>query len=291
MHTDRDTRSSDVDDDAKRGKNEGQSWLPSANPAEENSSTPDDILAAALAGRPMTTARIGGPGIISTSEAAPDWLAEALSGEKKSRGANQLVSALATKRPSRKQSSGGGWLMSGALMLSTDGSKDQDIAKDVKKTKGTTDRRHRDDKDAGEAAAPGVTPDVRGGWLTLAATSGHFGVPGADDSEGDHSSDCEVEDVGITVETQTDENIGEAGKSATSSTAGKSTGKLPPWAKPWTPPPLLDNERPLVVAEAPHETTAAPAAASIEWINGTVNKSPTQGVMVHHCALIVLQLH
>lgn len=277
-----------MDDDAKRGKNEGQSRFLSANSAEQISSTPDDILAAALAGRPMTTARIGSVEVVPTSELAPDWIAEALSGEKNARGVNESVSALATKRPSRNSSSGGGWLMSGALVLSTDGSEGQDVAKDRKKTKAATDRKHGNSKDTGEAAAPGATPGARGGWLTLAATSGHFGMPDADDNEGDDSSNCEVGNVGITVETQTDENIGEAVRSATSGTAGKSTGKLPPWAKPWAPPPPQDSERPLVVAEAPRETTAAPAGASIEWINGTVNKSPTQGVMVHHCALIVL---
>lgn len=78
-------------------------------------------------------------------------------------------------------------------------------------------------KKAGEA-----TENVPGGWMAAALSSGRLGVG----PSGDNSVDFEDEpptSQGVTMGTQTEENIGKE-------VAVPAQPKLPPWAKPWSPP-------------------------------------------------------
>ncbi|CAM9451765.1 unnamed protein product, partial [Hapterophycus canaliculatus] len=180
-----------------------------------------------------------------------DWLAVAKSGgQKKSKP--QATAALA--KGAAAPAAPGGWLSSGKLGISTE-EEDEDVV-------GTANG----GADSGAAAFGAGKSKKRkqargsvsaGGWLA----SGGLGVESEEES-GDDSGAVDVKftarGVGITIETQTEDDI-EAftGKGATEKNGAS---KLPPWAKPYVPPPKVE-----AVPDTPPEA---------EETQGTENQEP-----------------
>lgn len=189
----------------------------------------------------------GTAGVVATDE--DDWLAVAASGGPR---ANALPSSRPTPPSGRESSletkagasraSGGGWIMAvtGKLGLPLQyGDGDEAAAGATKKVPGKN-----------EATAAHGEP---GGWMETATLSGRLGAApsGNDEAFRDEPRTSQ----GVTIETQTDENIGQA-------VAESAKPKLPPWAKPWSPPPPTAGVGPV------SNPAAAEAAADNDSIPG-----------------------
>lgn len=129
---------------------------------------------------------------------------------------------------------------------------------------GQTERKPREDSDA---AAKRTTTKIRladnkprkgsnaamaqsgpGGWMAAAVLSGQLG--GEDDADSDDAlgPPSEQKSLGVSIETQTDENIGQA-------IAEQGKPKLPPWAKPWASLPQVAADDPVSAAPSSGEVT------------------------------------
>lgn len=133
-----------------------------------------------------------------------------------------------------------------------------------------------DDGDGDEAAGgpknrPAQKKDPKssnklGGWMTAAVSSGYLGAApsGKDDDPVDEPRISQ----GVDIETQTDENIGQP-------VAVSTKPKLPPWAKPWSPPPPKTDVEPSTNTStevaAPGEPNRNPdpsRGGGMGWIKG-----------------------
>lgn len=149
-----------------------------------------------------------------TTPSAPDWLADA-----KSRGTTKHNKrSTAAKRASIGSAAPGGWMSSGKLGLST-GDDDSDEDQAGKTGRGSAKSRKKKKKQQSRGSVSAA------GWLS----SGALGVPAQDESDEDGDDSDGGRPSMVTTETQTEDNIEGASKSANGP-------KLPPWAKPWTPP-------------------------------------------------------
>lgn len=159
-----------------------------------------------------------------------DWLAVAKSsGQKKSKPQVTAAVAKGTAAPAAP----GGWMSSGKLGISTE-DEDDDIV-------GTT---NGGDSSAGAGAGKAKKrKQVRGsvsaasgpgGWL-LSGSLGAEPEEESEDDDGGGDAKVSARGVGITIETQTEDDIeAVTGKGAVEKAAAS---KLPPWAKPYVPLP------------------------------------------------------
>lgn len=214
--------------------------------------------------------------------APSDWLAAAASGH--TRRENNGATGTAPRRKSSNDH-GGAWMTAGKLGLSVGGS-DHEDDNNIRKTKvrsvGTKAAVAR--ATAGTNVAGGVPPVTStgpGGWLAAAAASGRLDVLGSDDVNNDGEAGSGMDDLrpkGVTIETQTEENIGQAIEESTKP-------RLPPWAKPWTPPSAAaaaatgSVEEAAIAKGAVHDgrkqddakpgSSPSPTAAGIGLVEGT----------------------
>lgn len=102
--------------------------------------------------------------------------------------------------------------------------------------------------------------------MTAGISPGYLGsAPSGEDADlGDEPRVSQ----GVDIETQTDENLGQPA-------AVPAKAKLPPWAKPWSPPPPKGRAEPdpntSTEASAASEATCNPdpsPAGGIDWIKG-----------------------
>lgn len=276
-----------VDTDEHDG---GLSWLKKAAtpgrlppPAAAKDTLNRDPLAEALSGRPIaaTTTNYTGPrSTPAQGENPSDWLVAAVSGH------TQRESSDATgKAPSRKNGDGhggGAWITAGKLGISV-GDDDYETENDIRSTKvrpagivTAAERASACKNDAGRV--PPVVSTGPGGWLAAAVTSGRLGILGRGDMDNAGEADSGIIDnflrsKGVTVETQTEENIGQAVKESVKP-------RLPPWAKPWNPPTAVvdkhrspssaDKESSHVVEET-KGNSATPAGGGLNWITATID--------------------
>lgn len=196
----------------------GLSWLTQA----AGSSTSG---AAAPIDKPSAVVVDGAAGGVS------DWLAVAKSSgqTKRKPHATGTPAAKAAAVPAAP----GGWLSSGKLGVSTEEDSDQD---DAGKSAGRSAKSKKKKKQARGSASAASGPE---GWLS----SGALGVPeeesGDEDDDGDNS-----QPILVTMETQTEDDIEGV-------TERGNVPKLPPWAKPYVPPPKDD-----VVPDSTVDSTA-----------------------------------
>lgn len=164
----------------------------------------------------------------------PDWLDDA-----KSRGTTKHnKSSTAAKRASIGSAAPGGWMSSGKLGLSTgdDGSGEDQAGKTDRGS--AKARKKKKQQSRGSVSAAGGPA----GWLS----SGALGVPAQDESDDDGGDSDGGRPLMATTETQTEDNIEAATKTANGP-------KLPPWAKPWTPPPPEPEAEPDTAPDPPSE--------------------------------------
>ena len=190
---------------------------------------------------------------VSTAEvdldSGNDWLAAASSSQTKRNSPATESTIRATTAPAAP----GGWMSSGKLGISTEDSSDQEsvgtagAGGSATSTAVAAKTRKRKQARLSVSAASGP-----GGWLS----AGALGVP-TEDGHDDDDEEQEIGDgngkaVGVTIDTQTEDDI-----EAVTQRGGaeKNSGrKLPPWAKPWVPPP-----KPQVVPDPSPEVTSAPS--------------------------------
>ncbi|CAM9691092.1 unnamed protein product, partial [Ectocarpus fasciculatus] len=181
---------------------------------------------------------------------APDWLADA-----KSRGTTKNNnSAKVAKRASIGSAAApGGWMSSGKLGLSTGDGSDEEQADKTDRGSGMPRKQKKKKKkqNRGSISAGGGPA----GWLT----SGALGAPAHDESDEDGSDSDDGRPLMVTAETQTEDDIDEATKTANGP-------KLPPWAKPWTPPSPEPEAEPDTAPEPPSEQQEPDIPATPDWI-------------------------
>ena len=168
----------------------------------------------------------------TAGESGIDWLVAAAASE---RAGARVHEGREERHPNaiNAAATSGGWLTSGKLVVSTEKDSGDEAA-----AGGVCDSGHelstgRKPKSGLKTSSSATIPTATGpgGWLA----SGTLGVPVDDESE----SNAQDEDGGtrgsfmVSDETQTEEGTEEVAKKGTGS-------KLPPWAKPWTPPPEPD---------------------------------------------------
>lgn len=269
----------------------GLSWLKTAATAGRSplpvakSTLNHDPVAEALSGRPVaTTTKATEPRSTPVGGGTPsDWLAAAASGhtQRENNGATGTA-------PCRKSSNdhGGAWMTAGKLGLSVGGCANEDD-NNVRNTKvrslGT--KAAVAGATAGTNEADSVLPVAStgpGGWLATAAASGRLGVLGGDDMDNDGEAGSNMDDLrstGVTIETQTDENIGQAVEES-------AKPSLPPWAKPWNPPTAVVDEHSSPchagkgsshAVEKTKGDSATPPAGGLDWISATID-APTGAI-------------
>lgn len=278
----------------------GATWLTQAAfvnfDSKNDMASPDDLLAAALAGKTIVTTPAASTGAtVSVAPTAGDassdtcglnWLSAAAIGGQRARrpsaaGAAMRRRSLSTSKNPGAPTVGVGWLTSGKLGVSTeDGSDDEGgstiaavgaagIKGKNKNSSASKGKKQKDDQSTSTNSVS-ATPGAPGGWLAAAISSGTLGVVGDDGIEEEVGQDGSDGDgpAMITTETQWDEGGGEAVAKAAES-------KLPPWAKKWTPPPA--DPAPPVVEEQPITAAAEakPTASGLDWIGGAVSGAPT----------------
>lgn len=130
------------------------------------------------------------------------------------------------------------------------------------KLSGQTERKSRENSsaDAKNAAAKmrpdkarkqskeGVAQSIPGGWMAAAVLSGQLGGDDDDASDDALCPPSKPKSVGVSIETQTDENVGQA-------IAEQAKPKLPPWAKPWSSPRQVAAADPVPAETSPGEET------------------------------------
>lgn len=215
-----------------------------------------DWIGAALKGDvPATSAAVMTAKETPGSQEGGDWLVVArTSGQNKRKSspdpsARSAAAALATQ---------GGWMSSGKLGLSTRDDSDDDVGGRMR-SGGSTAAAASAPKKKRKHGASSPTASGPGGWLS----SGVLGVPVDDNSSEDRGDG--VGDggggndygrgIGVTVETQTEDDIKAVTEEGTIEKGN--APKLPPWAKPWTPPP-----KPEVIPNTNSEMASAPSGGT-----------------------------
>lgn len=151
----------------------------------------------------------------------------------------------------------GGWMSSGRLGLPAGDSSDEG---DVGTTGGgggsTAAAPAKPKKHKKQAGRSSPTAGGPAGWLG----SGALGVPAEDGSDEDDGGgggggSDDGRGVGVTIETQTEDDIHAVTEKGT--VEKEDAPKLPPWAKPWVPPP-----KPEVAPETAPEVASAPGGGT-----------------------------
>ncbi|CAM9687258.1 unnamed protein product [Scytosiphon promiscuus] len=165
--------------------------------------------------------------------------------------ANRPGQAVRTRAPSGKEgdesADGGGlgWLASAKLSGQTErkASEGPNAAADKNAT-----RTRLAQNAVREESSQVVPQNGPGGWMAAVVSTGQFG--GDEDTASDDALRLPSKpgSVGVTIETQTDENIGQA-------IAEQAKPKLPPWAKPWSSPPQVAAADPAPAAPSPRQGT------------------------------------
>lgn len=237
-----------------------------------------DPLTAALSGQRMPATSSSRSGLVAAPARAPgsDWLALAASGAPINTLSASAPSAPRPKPPIGKparRNSGRGWITDGKLGLLVD----DEVFPTRDTGQGGAQVTKTPAKNAPTPAKERITGDFAesrpGGWLTAAVTSGRLGAPGDGHQNDDDTSVDGEPSHGITIETQTDENIEQAVKDSTKP-------KLPPWAKPWSPPraPIVDlhlptDETPRAEDKRGTKPESSPTM-QIDWISKATTDSP-----------------
>ena len=230
-----DERGKGANEQANTNGDGGLDWLTKAATGSSKPSTTTPAQAAAPS---------AAPAVDGSCAEEDDWLAVAKStGQTKRKSHNSPAAgssvAVASAAP-------GGWMSSGKLGLPTGDGSDED---DAGKTGGGSAKAKKKKQTRRASLSAGGPP----GWLG----SGALGVPAGGESDEDDvgggvgGGSGDARGVGVTIETQTDENIEAVTKGET--VQKENAPKLPPWAKPWVPPP-----KPEVVPDAAPEVTSAP---------------------------------
>eukprot|EP00752_Nemacystus_decipiens_P003979 g3644.t1 len=188
------------------------------------------------------TAASAAPAVNGSSAEDDDWLAAAKStsqDKRKSRNSPAARSSVAAA-----SAAPGGWMSSGKLGLSTGDGSDEDNAGNTGGRSSKSRKRRQTRRASSSAGGPA-------GWLG----SGTLGVPAVggsdeDDGGGGGGSD-EGHGVGVTIETQTEDDIEAVTKGG--AVEKDNAPRLPPWAKPWVPPSKAE-----VVPDAATEVASAP---------------------------------
>lgn len=234
-----------------------------------------DSLAAALSGKPIPADGVADPVAVESDHAnladsggdSLDWLSAAASSCSQGRDAKPQapVAAARTGKPSRgavrKSSSGpGGWL-SAANVGNILPKKGKNMPGSVTTSDGS--------KPNGAVASGASAP---GGWLAAAVVSGRLGAPACNENldsdavtEGCSKANGVVRSDMVETGTQTDDVTVMALQQT--SMVEKPKTKLPPWAKPWTPPP--------VAAADPAESPGSPSDRKLSALVGDSNKEET----------------
>lgn len=268
---------------ATGGQSQGRTTCPDTAMLHDDGD--DDALGAALSGRLVATTTRN-----AVASSPPSGAGRVLADKRWPDNVNDAPAGAARgKRPSGTsppRSGGGGWLVAGKMGLSADDSDDNDTKLTDSSGVGGTASQTTPGKNAmksakkkrGEGGGPEMVAPLGGasGWLTAAVATGQLGVPGDDDEDkgGDTNPSDEGHSPGVTVETQTDENIEQAIKESTKPS-------LPPWAKPWTSPPAAaaGSVEEVAIAEgticdgrrqgdAKSGSPISPTAAGIDWVEG-----------------------
>lgn len=269
-------------------------------PTSEDTVTPpappvsaEDVLAAALAGKPIISAPLASSASAAVSATAPssvdessaggvaglDWLsAAAIEGKKAQRrpstaSAKRSVQGLSKQHmpPPTPTAGPGDWLTSGKLgVLTGDDSDAEDVgaqpgASTGNVSKSKSPKKNKKGKSKRKTSDAGVGPEaVPGGWLAAGIASGTLGVADAPGNDDDSQSGHDEDGVKMTTSsTQWEEGDGEEKLKAPVTT-------LPPWAKKWTPPipdppPADEKEEPAV------EIDAKSKVSGLDWINGAIS--------------------
>lgn len=243
--------------------------------AETTTNPADESLAAALSGKPIPADGIADPVTVDSDHAipadsggdGPDWLSAAASSCSQEREVKPQapVAEARTGKPSggavRKSPGGpGGWLSAadiGNILPKKGNNKPGSVS--------TSDG----SKPNGAVASGASTP---GGWLAAAAVSGRLGAPASNENldsdaiaEGGSKAKVVVRSGMVETGTQTDEVTVTALRQTL--IVEKPKTKLPPWAKPWTPPP--------VAAADPAESPGSPSDRKLSALVGDSNKEET----------------
>lgn len=209
----------------------GLSWLTQA----AGSSVSGTAAPAAPSSAPVDSGNDG----LEAGGGLDDWLNVA-----KSSGQTKRKSVVTVAAPAAT----GGWMSSGKLGISTEDDSDQD---DAGKTGGSGYAVTKPKKKKKQAAQSPADTSGPGGWMSSSA----LGAPAEDESGDEDSGGGETHrGVGVTIETQTEEDIEAVTKSG--ATEKRNAPKLPPWAKPYVPPP-----KPEIVPDTPPEANSAPQGA------------------------------
>lgn len=212
-----------------------------------------------------------------------NWLAAAASGHTQQENYGATGTAPC---PKSSNDYGGAWMTAGKLGLSVGGGDNEDD-NNVRSTKvrsvGTKAAGAGAGAGANEAGnVPPVASTGPGGWLATAAASGRLGVLGGIDMNNDGEAGSGMDDLrtkGVTIETQTEENIGQAVQES-------AKPSLPPWAKPWNPPtavvdehssPRHANKESSYAVEKAKGDSATPPAGGLDWISATID-APTGAI-------------
>ncbi len=150
-------------------------------------------------------------------------------------------------------------MSSGKLGISADEDNDQDNA-DMAAADEPATRKLR------KPRAPTSVASGPGGWLTAGALGAPVEDGNLDDGEEEGGSG-DGKGVGVTIETQTDDDIAAATERGAIEKGGGR--KLPPWAKPWTPPAKLE-----IVPDPIPAGTSAPRGETKKKVRSVVGNSP-----------------
>eukprot|EP00903_Cladosiphon_okamuranus_P006527 g6378.t1 len=210
------------------------------------------------------------------SSAGDDWLAIAKSsGQTKRKSPPSSVAASAATQ--------GGWLSSGKIGLPTEDDGDEGDAGTAGGGGGSTaaapTKPKKKKKQAGRPSSPA---GGSAGWLA----SGALGISAEDESDEDDGGgggggggggSDDGRGVGVTIETQTEDDI-EAMIKKGAIEKGNAP-KLPPWAKPWVPPPKLEvvPETASEVASGPGEGIDKEGTEMPDWLAAAAGASTSKG--------------
>eukprot|EP00752_Nemacystus_decipiens_P017433 g15627.t1 len=210
------------------------------------------------------TAASAAPAVNGSSAEDDDWLAAAKStsqDKRKSRNSPAARSSVAAA-----SAAPGGWMSSGKLGLSTGDGSDEDNAGNTGGRSSKSRKRRQTRRASSSAGGPA-------GWLG----SGTLGVPAVggsdeDDGGGGGGSD-EGHGVGVTIETQTEDDIEAVTKGG--AVEKDNAPRLPPWAKPWVPPPKAEvvPDAATEVASAPTEETGKKEPEMPDWLTAAAGAS------------------
>ncbi len=218
------------------------------------------LTKAAGAPKPVTTAPTGAsPAVEGGLDPGIDWLAAATSS---SQTKQKPRAAASTAKATPAPAAPGGWMSSGKLGISTEEDSDRDDAGkagaggSAASTAAAAKPRKKKQPRVSVSVASG--PE---GWLG----SGALGVPTQDESDDDEGDSGDGKGVVLaTIETQTEDDI----EAVTERGAIEKGGgrQLPPWAKPWTPPP-----KPQAVPDPSPEETSAPSGETNKKVRSSEN--------------------